>query len=143
MDAMRDIGVTAVIEIPPAGTLTGLIKRALPGVETLALKTPDDLPAAWKMINEHGKASVIDTQPTWRMVVAPSKGTFRRADDSMVGDELPVGGAVGVVETLRDTIPVGAPHGGTIVEWLVEDGDPVSPGQPIIRLHPIGQDSHA
>lgn len=143
MDAMRDIGVTAVIEIPPAGTLTGLVKRALPGVETLALKTPDDLPAAWKMINEHGRASVIDTHPTWRMVVAPSKGTFRRADDSGVGDELPVGGAVGIVETLRDTIPVGAPHGGTIVEWLVEDGDPVSPGQPIVRLHPIGQDSHA
>jgi [acyl-carrier-protein] S-malonyltransferase len=22
------------------------------------------------------------------------------------------------------------------VEWLVEDGDPVSPGQPIVRLHP-------
>ncbi len=29
-----------------------------------------------------------------------------------------------------------APHGGTVVEWLVEDGDPVAPGQPIIRLHP-------
>ena len=31
---------------------------------------------------------------------------------------------------------VSAPHGGTVVEWLVEDGDPVSPGQPLIRLHP-------
>jgi len=29
-----------------------------------------------------------------------------------------------------------APHGGTVVEWLVLDGDPVSPGQPLIRLHP-------
>ncbi|HEY4314043.1 MAG TPA: biotin/lipoyl-binding protein, partial [Actinomycetes bacterium] len=29
-----------------------------------------------------------------------------------------------------------APHGGTVVEWLVEDGDPVAPGQPIVRLHP-------
>jgi [acyl-carrier-protein] S-malonyltransferase len=29
-----------------------------------------------------------------------------------------------------------APHGGTVIEWLVEDGDPVSPGQPLVRLHP-------
>ena len=27
-------------------------------------------------------------------------------------------------------------HGGTVVEWLVEDGDPVCPGQPLVRLHP-------
>ena len=27
---------------------------------------------------------------------------------------------------------------GTVVEWLVEDGDPVSPGQPLVRLHPEG-----
>ena len=32
--------------------------------------------------------------------------------------------------------PVVAGHGGTVVEWLVEDGDPVSPGQPLVRLHP-------
>jgi pyruvate/2-oxoglutarate dehydrogenase complex dihydrolipoamide acyltransferase (E2) component len=25
---------------------------------------------------------------------------------------------------------------GTILEWLVEDGDPVAPGQPLVRLHP-------
>lgn len=46
MEAMKALGVTAVIELPPAGTLIGLIKRALPGVETLALKTPSDLDAA-------------------------------------------------------------------------------------------------
>jgi [acyl-carrier-protein] S-malonyltransferase len=40
------------------------------------------------------------------------------------------------VSNLRDTVDVTAPHGGTVVEWVVEDGDPVSPGQPIVRLHP-------
>jgi len=43
---------------------------------------------------------------------------------------------VATVATLRDTFDVVAPHGGRVVEWLVEDGDPVSPGQPIVRLHP-------
>ena len=143
MDAMGDLGVSAVIEIPPAGTLTGLIRRALPGVETLALKTPDDLPAAWRLINEHGRPANLDNSPTWRLLVAPIKGTFRLGSPAGPGDELAVDEIVGTVETLRDTIPVIAPHGGTVVEWLVEDGDPVAPGQPIIRLHPIGQEAHA
>ncbi len=143
MAAMADLGVTAVIEIPPAGTLTGLIRRALPGVETLAVKTPDDLPAAWRLINEHGKPANFDTQPTWRMLVAPIKGTFRVAASLTAGDDLEVDITVGTVETLRDTIPVVAPHGGTVVEWLVEDGDPVAPGQPIIRLHPLAQEGNA
>jgi [acyl-carrier-protein] S-malonyltransferase len=30
-----------------------------------------------------------------------------------------------------------APHGGQVIEWLVEDGDPVAPGQPLLRLHPV------
>ena len=42
------------------------------------------------------------------------------------------------MRSTRDETPVGAPHGGTIVEWLVQDGDPVSPGQPLLRLHPEG-----
>jgi [acyl-carrier-protein] S-malonyltransferase len=36
-------GVHAVVELPPAGTLTGLAKRELKGTTTLALKTPDTL----------------------------------------------------------------------------------------------------
>jgi [acyl-carrier-protein] S-malonyltransferase len=75
--------------------------------------------------------------------VAPIKGTFRLGCDAGPGDDLGVDATVGTVETLRDTIPVVAPHGGTIVEWLVEDGDPVAPGQPIVRLHPIAQEAHA
>ncbi|HEX6448222.1 MAG TPA: ACP S-malonyltransferase [Trebonia sp.] len=57
MATMSDIGVTAMIELPPAGTLTGLAKRALRGVETLALKTPDQLDAARDLINAHASAS--------------------------------------------------------------------------------------
>ena len=55
MATMSDIGVTALLELPPAGTLTGLAKRALKGVETLALKTPDQLDAARALIAAHGE----------------------------------------------------------------------------------------
>ncbi|MEV5826204.1 ACP S-malonyltransferase [Spirillospora sp. NPDC052242] len=53
MDGMREIGVTAIIELPPAGTLTGLAKRELKGVELVALKTPADLDKAREVIAAH------------------------------------------------------------------------------------------
>ncbi|MGW0595037.1 ACP S-malonyltransferase [Streptosporangium sp. NPDC002607] len=46
MATMAERGVTTMIELVPGGTLTGLAKRALRGVTTVALKTPDDLGAA-------------------------------------------------------------------------------------------------
>ncbi|WP_328496592.1 ACP S-malonyltransferase [Streptomyces sp. NBC_00414] len=56
METFKELGVTALVEVCPGGTLTGLAKRALPGVKTLALKTPDDLEAARELIAEHASA---------------------------------------------------------------------------------------
>jgi [acyl-carrier-protein] S-malonyltransferase len=53
MAGMADLGVTALIELPPAGTLAGIAKRALPGVEILALKSPDQVDAARELIAAH------------------------------------------------------------------------------------------
>ncbi|MFE1168030.1 ACP S-malonyltransferase [Nocardiopsis sp. NPDC058789] len=52
-DTLSDLGVTAFIELTPAGTLSGLAKRALRGIEILAVKTPDDLERASALIKEH------------------------------------------------------------------------------------------
>ena len=46
METMTELGVTGLVELAPAGTLVGLAKRAMKGVPTVALKTPDDLDAA-------------------------------------------------------------------------------------------------
>ena len=54
MQSMADLGVTGVIEMPPSGTLVGLIKRAQPQIETFALKSPEDLDAARTFIANHG-----------------------------------------------------------------------------------------
>jgi len=132
---MADLGVTGLLEVPPAGTLVGLAKRALPGVETFALKTPDQLDAAREFVERHGQPSPMADSPTWRLVVAPVKGTFVTSGVA-VGDQLAAGAAIGTVRSLRDTLDVTAGHGGTVLEWLVEDGDPVAPGQPLVRLHP-------
>jgi [acyl-carrier-protein] S-malonyltransferase len=137
MQTMSDLGVTGLLELPPAGTLAGIAKRALKDVETFALKSPEELDEARAFVDKHGSASPQDTEPTWRPLVAPAKGTFHAADlkDASVLDP---GATVGAVHTLRDSLPVVAPRGGSIAEWLVQDGDMVSPGQPLVRLHPEG-----
>lgn len=56
MQSLQDLGITGAIEFPPAGTLVGLLKRATPGIETLAIKSPDDLPAAREFAIKHGGA---------------------------------------------------------------------------------------
>ena len=54
MQTFADLGVTGLIEIPPAGTLASLAKRACPASRCSPLKTPDDLEQARRMIREHG-----------------------------------------------------------------------------------------
>lgn len=51
MAAFAADGVTGIIELAPAGALTGLAKRGLRGVPTIAVRTPDDLTAAHEMID--------------------------------------------------------------------------------------------
>ena len=51
MDSFASAGVTGIIELAPAGALVGLAKRALKGVPTVAIKTPDDLAAARELID--------------------------------------------------------------------------------------------
>jgi [acyl-carrier-protein] S-malonyltransferase len=136
MQTMVDLGVTGVLEMPPAGTLTGIARRAMKGVETFALKTPDQLDDARAFADKHGSSGQMEESPTWRLVVSPAKGTLVLEGDLPTGATLTTGQRVAAIHSLRDSIPVHAAHGGSIVEWLADDGDLVSPGQPLIRLHP-------
>ncbi len=53
LETMQRMGVTGLLEMPPAGSLTGIARRALPGVETFALNTPDELDAARSFADRH------------------------------------------------------------------------------------------
>ncbi len=50
---LAGLGATALIELAPGGTLTGLAKRALPGIDAVALRTPDDLEAARTLLDRY------------------------------------------------------------------------------------------
>jgi [acyl-carrier-protein] S-malonyltransferase len=142
MESMASLGATAFIELPPAGTLTGLARRALPDVARVSLKTPDDLQAARSLIAEHGTLDPHQDGhvPEWRLLVAPHAGTFRSgAGDPAAaapGTTINSGAEIGHVEQRGGRHVITPQFPATILEWLVEDGDPVSAGQPLVRLQP-------
>ncbi|MDR6171358.1 malonyl CoA-acyl carrier protein transacylase [Curtobacterium sp. SORGH_AS776] len=55
MESFAAAGVTGIIELAPAGALVGLAKRGLRGTPTVAIKTPDDLPAAIDLLQSAGQ----------------------------------------------------------------------------------------
>ena len=141
MHTMAGLGASALIELPPGGTLTGLARRALPQLERVALKTPDDLDAARSLLAEHGIPEHHEDGPTadWRLLVAAQAGTFRAggaAQDAAPGARVRPGAPLGHVQVRRDQKPVASDFAAVVLEWLVEDGDPVSEGQPLVRLQP-------
>jgi [acyl-carrier-protein] S-malonyltransferase len=136
---LADLGVTAVIELPPAGTLAGLARRALPGIEIISLKTPDDLPAARDVIARHGHAPAAAEPepalaPRFRVVVAPAAGSFQPAESLAEGADLKAGQVIGHVLTRQGAVQVAAHEPGVLTEWLAHHDDPVAPGQPLARI---------
>jgi [acyl-carrier-protein] S-malonyltransferase len=132
---LRDLGVTALVELPPAGTLTAIARRELRGVEYVAVKTPDDLDAARKLVAKTVHERQAEHTPDWRMVIAPAGGTFVTGDvpeGTLVG----AGDRLGAVRTKKEDLQVSAGYDGILVEWLLQDGDLVDPGEPLARLVP-------
>ena len=134
---MAGLGVSTLIELPPAGTLTGLARRALPGVRTLGLKSPGDLEQARALLAAGHDTHTGTPAPDWRLLVAPLAGTFR-GTPTMPGTVVSTGADLGHVEIRGGNHTISPPFPATIIEWLVEDGDPVSAGQPLVRLQPDG-----
>jgi [acyl-carrier-protein] S-malonyltransferase len=69
------------------------------------------------------------------VVIAPAGGTF--ATDGVVeGTRVSAGSRLGAVRTRKEDLQVSAGYDGVLVEWLMQDGDLVDPGQPLARMVP-------
>jgi [acyl-carrier-protein] S-malonyltransferase len=132
MQTLGSMGVTAAIELAPAGTLTALIRRELPDVATVALRSPEDLDAAHALIDEH-RAELTDQELPWQLLVAPAGGTVSLPDVA-ANAAIAAGEVVVRVTTRTEDLEVCAERAGHLVEWLVHDGDPVNAGQPLARV---------
>jgi [acyl-carrier-protein] S-malonyltransferase len=138
LTTLRELGVTAALELPPAGALAGLAKREWgkdSGVDVLALSGPGDLDRARALIDAARSRPEAEHQPDWRVVVSPVRGTVSPADVAE-GTRLPAGTPLGRIRSRRGEADVSAGYDGVLAEWLVQDGDLVDAGDPLARLYP-------
>ncbi len=146
MATLTDLGVTGILELPPAGVLTNLAKRHFKGKnivpELLTLNSPDDLPAARDLIARHGEPSRLhgSAEPGvgFRVSVAPVAGMFHRAEITE-GATVKVGDVIGQVTARQGATDVASHATGVLVEWLADEDDPVAPGQPLARFAETGE----
>jgi [acyl-carrier-protein] S-malonyltransferase len=134
MASLYDLGVTAIIELPPAGTLAGLAKRALKGVEIVTVNTPDDLAAARDLIARHAPSPTYEPTPHFRVIVASTGGNFAPSTEIAEGTEIRQGTVIGHITTRQGPVDVAAHATGVLTEWLAHHDDPVAPGQPLARI---------
>ena len=134
LSTMRALAVNATIELAPAGTLTGIAKRELPGVELVALKSPADLENAQSVIDGQAQHGQSQHTPDVRVVITPTKGIFTRTHGLDEGEPIVGGTRIGTIRTNRDEFAVVAPASGVLAEWLKYDGDIVGAGLPVARV---------
>ena len=134
MRSLADLGVTAVVELAPAGTLAGLVKRELKGTEIVTVNTPDDLAAARDLISRHGGAPSHEPTMEFVLAVATVGGTFEPLPDLTEGTQIKAGQVLGHIVTRQGSAEVTAHDSGVLVEWLARHDDPVGPGHPLARI---------
>jgi [acyl-carrier-protein] S-malonyltransferase len=138
LNTLRNLDVTAALELAPAGTLTGINKRELPGVERFACNTPDDLAAAQRLLDSRPGHGQGGHTPDMQIVITPTKGVFTRTHGLDEGGAIVGGTQIGTIRTNRDEFAVLAPASGVLTEWLKWDGDIVGAGLPVARLSAAG-----
>jgi [acyl-carrier-protein] S-malonyltransferase len=128
---MRAVGVTGIIELTPAKTLTGIAKRELPEVRPVPIRTPDDLAAARQLLAEAAEPA----RPVPDQVTASASGIFTRLQGLAEGSTVRAGSRLGTVRTDHDEVAVVAPATGVLQQWLRNDGDVLgAAGLPVARM---------
>jgi len=85
-------------------------------------------------------APVVDKR--WVEITSPLVGTFYRSpapDEpafASIGDRIRVGQAVCIIEAMKVMNELEAEISGQVMEILVENGQPVEYGQPLLRVNP-------
>ena len=134
LSTLRALQITGAIELPPARALTGIARRELPGVQLVPLKSPDDLAAAQRLLDEQPARDLRAPASDVRVILSHTKGIFTRSHGLDEGRVLIGGARIGTIRTDRDEVAVVAPASGVLSEWLRHDGDIVGAGLPVARM---------
>jgi [acyl-carrier-protein] S-malonyltransferase len=158
LETFAGLGLTSLVELGPGGVLSGLAKRSLPEIQSLAVSKPEDLDT---LIDQISAAGTWRAEPALhqgehlymseRVVVSPCSGIFAPEESLaapgtglLPGTNGPAGSAVGGGGF--DSVGVGdlvgrvgvaevrTPFAGVVVRWLSTAGERVQEGQPLVWL---------
>jgi [acyl-carrier-protein] S-malonyltransferase len=157
MQTLGSLGTTCVVEVGPGGVLASLAKRALPGVTSLAVATPDDIDLLVQQLagSDHVPPDISTDQgehlfSSERVVVSPAAGVFNPdpgleaphpgrqgtlAPDKSTVDRAENPVAVGDLIGSVGTFEVRTPFAGELVAFIAHPGERVVKGQPVAWLH--------
>ena len=152
LETFAGLGLTSLVELGPGGVLSGLAKRSLPEIQSLAVSKPEDLDT---LMDQIAAAGTWRAEPALhqgehlymseRVVVSPSSGIFSpesslqapgtgllpgTADDLDPSSAVEVGDLVGRV----GVSDVRTPFAGQVIRWLAAQGERVQEGQPLVWL---------
>jgi [acyl-carrier-protein] S-malonyltransferase len=153
LETFAGLGLTSLVELGPGGVLSGLAKRSLPEIQSLAVAKPADLDT---LMDQIAAAGTWKAEPALhqgehlymseRVVVSPGGGIFSPEEslrapgtgllpgtdggsDAVisVGRRGDLVGRVGVTE-------VRTPFAGQVIGWLAAAGERVQDGQPLVWM---------
>ncbi|HUC04248.1 MAG TPA: ACP S-malonyltransferase [Acidimicrobiales bacterium] len=154
LETFAVLGLTSLVELGPGGVLSGLAKRSLPEIQSLAVSKPDDLDTLMDTISAAGtwraEPALHQGEHLYmseRVVVSPGSGIFTPlptlhapgtgllpGTGPAAGEEpaalVEVGDLVGHV----GSTDVRTPFAGQVVRWLAVDAERVQEGQPLVWL---------
>ncbi len=138
LDTLRELGVTAVIELPPAGALA-----VWPSATGRAPTTSRSWPSAARPTSTEPPSSSPPSAGAPRPSTPPTGGSSSPRPAGTIspaavaeGTALPAGATLATVAGRRETVEVAPGYAGLLAEWLVFEGDLVDAGDPIARLYP-------
>src|SRR5260364_63734 len=116
-----------------------IVKDALPAAPFTPAQTP---PHAVSASDAHESASAPPEQapPQGHVLTSPMVGTFYRAPSPeaapfvQVGDPVEKGQTIGIIEAMKLLNEIEADEAGIVKEFLVENGQAVEYGQPLLRI---------
>ena len=103
--------------------------------QLISLPTPESLLA----VNQHTIPSI---DKSWIEIKSPMVGTFYRSpapDEpafASIGDRIKVGQTVCIIEAMKLMNEIEAESAGQVMEVLVENGQPIEFGQPLMYINP-------
>jgi acetyl-CoA carboxylase biotin carboxyl carrier protein len=118
------------------------ITRSLPAPALPPSPNPANMPTALLTTGERPAAAAASTaaEPEGHAVKSPMVGTFYRASSPGtepfvdVGDEVQVGDPLCIIEAMKLMNEIEADRAGVVKAILVENGQPVEYGQPLIVI---------